>query len=95
MLHKLIIYIYLLYGIINKKNLSRSYLYLLLFFNLKIIINYRKCTLSYIEYKITDNHNGKINQFINSIIDIRYTDHIYLILLISFIIMIQNYDILF
>ena len=47
--------LYLLIGIViamSNKNLPSAYVGLLLFFMFKMIFNYRKCTISYIECKI-------------------------------------------
>ena len=90
----LIIYFYLLYGIYNSNELSRIYIIILSFISFKIIINYRKCSLSYIECLVRNikKEDGYINQFFESLIDVRYTDHIYIILSISF--MILYYDLI-
>ena len=46
---------------------------LLITFTVKIIINYRKCTLSYLECKIrgVKQEEGYLNDFFNRIFDIR------------------------
>jgi len=88
----IIIYYYLIYGIINYQQLSEIYFIILLFFMIKIIVNYRKCTLSYLECKLLNKkkEDGYLNQFFNLIIDIRYSNHIYLILSIGLIIIYLN-----
>ena len=92
MINLIFIYLYLLYGIINYEKISKKYLMILLLFLIKIIINYRKCTLSYIECKLLhkDKKDSYINQFFDSIIDVRYSKHIYIILSISLMIILYN-----
>ena len=88
----IIIYYYLIYGIINYQQLSEIYFIILLFFMIKIIVNYRKCTLSYLECKLLNKKKEDVylNHFFNLIIDIRYSNHIYLILSIGLIIIYLN-----
>ena len=67
---------YLLYGlyhIIHNIELDPQYTFLLLFFTFKIIIDYRKCTISYLECKIrgVKQEEGYLNQFFNKLFDIR------------------------
>jgi len=88
----IIIYYYLIYGILNYHYLSDIYLIILLFFMIKLIINYRKCTLSYLECKLLNKkkEDGYLNKFFDLMIDLRYTNHIYLILSIGMIILYLN-----
>ena len=88
----LIIFIYFTIGIsyiLLKKELPRIYITILFFFTLKIIINYRQCTVGYIECKLrgVDKDKGYLNQFMDLVIDIRYTYHVYYLLIIGFIIL--------
>ena len=84
---------YLLFGllsIIHGRELHPVYLIILITFTVKIIINYRKCTLSYLECKIrgVKQEEGYLNDFFNKIFDIRNEeDKVYkMVLLFSFII---------
>ena len=88
----IIICIYLLVGIIYiflKKELPRIYVAILFFFSLKIIINYRQCTIGYLECKLRGAKKGEgyLNQFMDLVIDIRYTHHVYYLLIVSFVIL--------
>lgn len=62
------------YHILINKELDIIYSIILLYFTVKIIINYRKCTLSYLECKIrnVDKEKGYINNFFDDLFDIRY-----------------------
>jgi len=87
----LIVYLFLFIGLIlinNDINIPRTYIGLLLFFLIKLLFNYRKCTISYIECKLRNvkKEQGYLNSFMDSIIDLRYTSHIYIIYFISAII---------
>ena len=73
------IVLYLLYGlfhIIHNEELHPNYTVLLLFFTFKIIINFRKCTLSYIECKLrgVKKEEGYLNQFFDKLFAIRDGD---------------------
>ena len=88
----IIICIYFLVGIIYiflKKELPRIYVAILFFFSLKIIINYRQCTIGYLECKLRGVKKGEgyLNQFMDLVIDIRYTNHVYYLLIVSFVIL--------
>ena len=88
----IIICIYFLIGIIYislKKELPRIYIAILFFFSLKVIINYRQCTIGYLECKLrgVEKQEGYLNQFMDLVIDIRYTHHVYYLLIVSFIIL--------
>ena len=62
------------YHIYMNKELDIIYSVILLYFTIKILINYRKCTISYIECKIRNvkKEKGYINNFFNDLFDIRY-----------------------
>lgn len=84
---------YLLIGlltIIHNRELHPVYLILLISFTIKIIINYRKCTLSYLECKLrgVKQEEGYLNNFFNRLFDIRNEeDKVYkIVLLLSFLI---------
>jgi hypothetical protein len=87
-----IVYLFLFLGLIlinNDINIPRTYIGLLLFFLIKLLFNYRKCTISYIECKLrkVKKEQGYLNRFLDSIIDLRYTPHIYVIYFLSAIIL--------
>ena len=88
-------YIFLGYSfILKKKEIPRNYIYILLFFTLKIIVNYRLCTLAYIECKLrnVERNKGYLNNFLDSIVDVRNTKLFYVI--ISLAIIILFYDLI-
>ena len=96
MLHLLFIYSYLLFGIISilyNKEVSLLYLFCLAFGSMKIIINYRVCSVAYLECKLRNIKRDKsfMNRFLDPIIDLRYTDHIYLLTPLSFYILTYNF----
>ena len=85
---------YLLFGLyhmVYNLELDPNYTILLLFFTFKIIINFRKCTLSYIECKLrgVKKEQGYLNQFFDKLFDIRNENEktTKLLLLISFIVL--------
>ena len=90
------IYFYLIIGIfliliqikINPKIYS-IYITLILFFVLKAFFNYRKCTLSYIEYKLRKSKKEEciLYNLLENIVNLRYTNHILLYYFLSFIIL--------
>lgn len=57
--------------------LPKPYIGLLLFFTMKWLVNYRKCTISYLECKVRNvkKEDGYLYQFLNGIMDLRYTPH--------------------
>lgn len=96
MFHLLLVYTYLLYGILSivtNKEVSILYLSLLLFVCFKVVINYRACSVAYLECKIRKIKRDEsiINQLLDPIIDLRYTNHIYPFVLISFYILTYNF----
>ena len=80
-----------LYHMVYNLELDPNYTILLLFFTFKIIINFRKCTLSYIECKLrgVKKEQGYLNQFFDKLFDIRNENEktTKLLLLISFIVL--------
>lgn len=80
-----------LYHMVYNLELDPNYTILLLFFTFKIIINFRKCTLSYLECKIrgVKKEQGYLNQFFDKLFDIRNENEktTKLLLLISFIVL--------
>jgi hypothetical protein len=92
----LIVYLYLFFGLIlvflNRK-LPREYFALIIFFMFKMLFNYRKCTISYIECKLRNvkKEQGYLNSFIDSILNLRYTPHVYLMYILSAIILYYHF----
>jgi hypothetical protein len=97
----LIVYLFLFLGLFllnNDSTIPKVYMVILLFFLTKLIFNYRKCTVSYIECKLrkVKKEQGYLNSFLNSIVDLRYTPHVYIMYFLSAIILyyyfvIRNY----
>ena len=75
----MLIFLFLLIGIIHillNKKLNEYYIGILVFFLIKMVFNYRKFTVSYIECKLRNvkKEDGYINKFMNDIIDFREKD---------------------
>ena len=90
--HLLFVYSYLLYGFISiflNHPVKMLYLIILLFCMFKITTNYRVCSVAYMECKVRGikREESLMNQFLDPIVDLRYTDHIYPITLLSFLIL--------
>ena len=96
MFHLIFVYVYLLIGllmIIYNKNVPLLYLFCLAFCSFKVISNYRVCSVAYLECKIRGIKRDKslMNKFLDPIVDLRYTDHIYALTILSFIILTYNF----
>jgi hypothetical protein len=94
--HLIFVYTYLLYGIlliITNKEVPILYLFLLLFCCFKVITNYRVCSVAYLECKLRKIKREKsiVNQFLDPIVDLRYTEHIYPLVILSFYILTYNF----
>ena len=94
MLHLLFVYIYLIFGIykiLNQPNFKKLdvYLIVLCFITLKVITNYRICSVAYLECKLRKikRNESYMNRFLDPIVDLRYTDHIYILLPIVYFIL--------
>jgi hypothetical protein len=94
--HILLVYFYLILGLLIifleievSKNIWGTYVTLIIFFTLKWLFNYRKCTISYIEYKLRDSKkdNCLLYKFMENMIDLRYNKEITKIYLISIFIL--------
>ena len=82
----IIVYFFIFLGlfyILLNKNLPSAYIGILIFITLKTLFNYRKCTVSYIECKLrkVKREEGYLNRFLDQIIDLRCTDHAYILYL--------------
>lgn len=96
MFHLLFVYGYLWIGllmIINKVEVPLLYLFCLAFCSFKVISNYRVCSIAYLECKIRDikRDQSLMNKFLDPIVDLRYTNHIYILTVLSFIILTYNF----
>jgi hypothetical protein len=90
--HLIFVYSYLLYGLISiffNHQVTMLYLILLLFCTFKVTTNYRVCSVAYMECKVRGikREESLMNQFLDPIVDLRYTDHIYPLTLLSFLIL--------
>tara|TARA_Y100001935_G_scaffold253475_1_gene259745 strand:+ start:5928 stop:6254 length:327 start_codon:yes stop_codon:yes gene_type:complete len=94
--HLIFVYSYLIYGlsyIILNKDVSMLYLFLLLFCSFKVVTNYRVCSVAYMECKIRGikREESIMNRFLDPIVDLRYTNHIYPLVILSFIVLTYNF----
>ena len=90
--HLIFVYSYLLYGLISiflNHQVTMLYLILLLFCTFKVTTNYRVCSVAYMECKVRGikREESLMNQFLDPIVDLRYTYHIYPLTLLSFFIL--------
>ena len=83
----IIIYLYLLIGAYlfgtNKyPNYEDVYILCLVFTSFKVITNYRTCSIAYAECKLRKVKRDKsyVNNFLDPIVDVRYSNHIYIVL---------------
>ena len=70
-----------------------SSLFLLLFCCFKVTTNYRVCSVAYLECKLRKikREESIMNQFLDPIVDLRYTIHIYPLVILSFYILTYNF----
>ena len=92
MFHLVFVYTYLLIGVyltIRKLNIHPLYLLCLSFVCFKVIFEYRVCSVAYMECRLRDvkREESYMNKFLDPIVDLRYTDHIYPLTMISFLIL--------
>ena len=93
------LYLYLLIGIYYiyfKKEIPMIYLVGLSFISFKVIFDYRVCSVAYLECKIREikREDSLVNRFLDPIVDVRYTDHVYLLSMMTFVILFFNFIIL-
>ena len=93
------LYLYLLIGIYYvyyKKQIPMLYLVCLSFISFKVVFDYRVCSVAYLECKVRDikREDSFVNQFLDPIVDTRYTDHVYLLSIMTFVILTYNFIIL-
>ena len=92
----LFVYSYLILGVylsFKHTHWKNVYFLALLFCSFKVISNYRVCSIAYLECKIRDikREQSLMNKFLDPIVDLRYTDHIYILTIVSFIILTYNF----
>lgn len=73
----LIVFAYVLYGILHvlfKKQVMQWYVVILYYIAFKMIFNYSKCTVSYVECKLrgVKKEDGYLYQFLDQFIRLRY-----------------------
>ena len=91
-MEKILIFIFLFYGLVNLligRKIEIGYIGILLFFLLKMITNYRKCTISYIECKLRNvkKEKGYLNKCMDSILNLRDSSECGFIYIYSLIIL--------
>lgn len=94
--HLIFLYSYLFHGLLSiilNNDVSMLYLFLLLFCSFKVVTNYRVCSVAYMECKIRGikREESIMNRFLDPIVDLRYTNHIYPLVILSFIILTYNF----
>lgn len=82
----LLFVIYGLYKMILNENIHQAYVGISIFIMFKIIFNYNKCTISYIECKLRNvkKEKGYLFQFFEELINYRYNNYIFIPLTIVF-----------
>ncbi len=92
MFHLIFVYSYLGIGYLytfKNKYINPLYYVCLLFVCFKVIFEYRICSVAYLECRFRDikREDSYMNQFLDPIVDLRYTNHIYPLTLLSFLIL--------
>ncbi len=77
---------YCIYLFIKYRHIPIEYTLFILFAIIKTTLEYRICSLAYIECKLRKIKRGDsyINQFLDPIVDLRYTDHIYPLFILAY-----------
>jgi hypothetical protein len=85
---------YGLYHMIINVVIPSSYIKLLLFLFMKIIFDYKKCTISYIEVKLrgVKKEDGYLYNFLSSINNLRYHQDLLIIIFIINIFLFYNFS---
>ena len=83
----ILVYFYLsigIYCIYKNYNIDQNYMIILIFFLLKSMFDYRKCTVSYLETKLRSvkKKDGYLFTLMDDILNIRNTEHIGLIYIV-------------
>ena len=82
-----------LYCVCSDIMLHDLYVALLVFISFKVIFQYEKCTVSYIEVKARNvkKEEGFLYSLLNSFVKIRETNHFYILLVMTIFILISHY----
>jgi hypothetical protein len=84
-----ITYIFIIIGLLYLKegHIPRNYIAILVYFIFKMVTLYDKCTVSYIECKLRNvkKEEGYLNDFLHSIVSLRYTNHAKFIYIVGII----------
>lgn len=90
----LIIYLFLLlgaylFGTNKHPQYEEIYIFALCFTSFKVISNYRTCSVAYAECKLRGikRKESYVNQFLDPIVDVRYSDHIFIAVPLTFFIL--------
>lgn len=77
LLTEFIVVSYIIIGLAYANKIPDMYFVITLFFLFKLIVNYRKCTLSYVECKLRNvkKEEGYIQNFLDNIVDVRYDEN--------------------
>ena len=92
----ILIYLYIFLGFYlmgrGDHNYGDLYILIMCFMSFKIVTNYRACSVAYAECKIrrVKRTESYVNKFLDPIVDVRYTNHIYLIVPLTMFIL-YNY----
>lgn len=78
--------IYILY---KYDNIPIPYILIIGFPMVKALFDYRVCSMAYLECKVRDikREDSLVNKFLDPIVDLRYSNHIYPLFIISFTIL--------
>ena len=78
--------IYILY---KYDNIPIPYILIIGFPMVKALFDYRVCSLAYAECKMRDikREDSLVNKFLDPMVDLRYSNHIYPLFIISFVIL--------
>lgn len=92
--YTLIVYLYVFIGILYcfiDKYIPPKFIVLIIFFTFKMLSNYKKCTLSYLECKMrkVKRKDGYLASLMDHIVDLRTTRHKYILYPIAFILIIN------
>ena len=87
-MYRILVYLYALIGmliILYNYKMPQYYIAFVIFFMFKWIFNYRKCTISFLECKLrgVKKENGYLYNFLEGIINLRYTKEIVVFLILG------------
>jgi len=93
-IYNILILVFIIIGILYKavdNYIDPSYIVLVIFLTFKMLLNYKKCTFSYLECKIrkVKRQDGILASFLDYIVDLRNSKYKYLLYLLSFLFIIN------